>query len=216
MKEIFKGVFQEGPRLYTRNLVKGFKVHGEKLVQKEGIEYREWNPFQSKLGSAISLGIKEFPFAQGTKVLYLGAAHGVTPSFVSDIVGKKGEVYCIEIAPIAMRDLIRVCEQRDNMIPILADARHPEEYAEVGKVDVVFEDVADPQQAEILIENARFLAKGGFALIAIKSRAIDSVQKPTKVYQTIKEKLSGTFDTEQEIVLDKFEKDHLFLVLRKR
>ena len=118
MKEVFKGVFGEGMRLYTRNAVKGFKVHGEKLVQGKDGEYREWNPFQSKLGAAIALGMKEFPFKQGTKVLYLGAAHGVTPSFVSDIVGKKGEVYCIEIAPIAMRDLIRVCEQRENMIPI--------------------------------------------------------------------------------------------------
>ena len=197
-------------------MVKGFKVHGERIFEKSGREYREWNPYQSKLGAAIALGLKNFPFSQGTKVLYLGAAHGVTPSFVSDIVGKKGIVYCIEISPITMRDLIRVCEQRENMIPILSDARHPEQYEEVGKVDIIFEDVADPQQAEVLLQNARFLEKGGFALIAIKARAINSVQEPSKVCQTIKKKLEGVFETEEEIVLDKFEKDHLFLILKKR
>src|SRR3989344_3803635 len=186
MKEIFKGIFVEGKRFYTRNSVKGFVVHGEKIIKDKGIEYREWNPFQSKLCSAMAKGLKAMPIAPGKNVLYLGAAHGATPSFVSDIVGNKGTVFCIEFSHIAMRDLIRVCEQRENMIPVLADARKPEEYEEIGNVDVVFEDVADPQQAEILLQNARFLEKGGFAMIAVKARAVNSSEDPQKVYAKIK------------------------------
>jgi len=115
-----------------------------------------------------------------------------------------------------MRDLIRVCEQRENMIPILADARKPEEYAEVGKVDVVFEDVADPQQAEILLQNSRFLEKGGFAMIAVKARAVKSTEDPQKVYSKIKKTLSTAFEMAEEKDLHPFEKDHLFLVLKKK
>ena len=216
MKEIFKGVFAEAGRFYTKNLVRGFKVHGERLLERNGVEYREWNPYKSKLGAAIALGLKHFPFAPGGKVLYLGAAHGVTPSFISDIVGPKGMVYCIEISPITMRDLINVCEKRHNMIPVLGDARKPEEYAELEKVDVVFEDVADPQQAEITLRNARFLRRGGFALIAIKARAIDSVEEPAKIYERNKMKFRSQYALVEEIILDKFEKDHMFLVLKKK
>ena len=216
MKPVFPGVFVQGQNYYSKNLVKGFKVHGERITTEKGVEYREWNPYQSKLCAAIAKGMRELAIAPGAKVLYLGAAHGATPSFVSDIVGHKGEVYCIEIAHQAMRDLIRVCEQRDNMIPILADARKPEDYEEIGKMDVIFEDVADPQQAEILVENARFLSKGGVALIAIKSRAINSVKQPEHVYQEVKKKLEKTFEITQELVLDPFEADHLFLVLKKK
>jgi len=115
-----------------------------------------------------------------------------------------------------MRDLIRVCEQRENMIPILADARKTKDYEEIGKMDVVFEDVADPQQAEILNQNASFLGKGGYALIAVKARAVNSIENPEKVYAQIKKTLSQTFEIEQEIDLFPFEKDHLFLVLKKK
>ncbi|HLC38385.1 MAG TPA: fibrillarin-like rRNA/tRNA 2'-O-methyltransferase [Candidatus Norongarragalinales archaeon] len=216
MKEIFQGVFVQGKSFYTRNLVKGFKVHGETLLQEKGIEYREWNPYQSKLCAAIAKGLKHLPISGGKTVLYLGAAHGATPSFVSDIVGKNGAVYCIEIGHIAMMDLIRVCEQRENMIPILADARKTKDYEEIGKMDVVFEDVADPQQAEILNQNASFLGKGGYALIAVKARAVNSIENPEKVYAQIKKTLSQTFEIEQEIDLFPFEKDHLFLVLKKK
>jgi len=216
VKEVFEGIYTQNGFFYTRNSLKGFKVHGEKLLQEKGIEYREWNPYQSKLCAAIAKGIKQMPIQKNSKVLYLGAAHGATPSFVSDIVGSKGEVYCIEVAPIAMRDLIAVCEKKSNMNPILADARKPEEYEEIGKVDVVFEDVADPQQAEILNANARFLPKGGFALIAIKARAVNSVEDPQKVYAKIKKTLAEVFDIEQEIPLEPLEEDHLFLVLKKK
>ncbi|MBS3070200.1 fibrillarin-like rRNA/tRNA 2'-O-methyltransferase [Candidatus Micrarchaeota archaeon] len=216
MRELFPGVYAQNGLFYTRNSLKGFKVHGEKLLQDKGSEYREWNPNQSKLCAAIAKGIKHMPITKESKVLYLGAAHGATPSFVADIVGSKGEVYCIEVAPIAMRDLIAVCEKRGNMIPILADARKPEDYEEIGSVDVVFEDVADPQQAEIMNANARFLSKGGYALIAIKSRAINSIEEPAHVYAKVKKILAEAFEIEQEIPLEPFEQDHLFLVLRKK
>ena len=35
MKEIFNGVFRDGNRLYTINLMPGKKVYGERLVEKQ-------------------------------------------------------------------------------------------------------------------------------------------------------------------------------------
>jgi len=116
-----------------------------------------------------------------------------------------------------MKSLLRLCERRENIIPILADARQPHKYEEVGKVDVVYEDVASPEQAEILLKNCRmFLKKGGYAMIAIKSQSIDVTQKPEETYKQFKEELSKELDLVEEVNLEPLEKDHLFLVLQKK
>ena len=208
---------REGSRLYARSLVPGFKVHGERLLEKNGAEWREWNPNQSKLGAAVMRGLKT-GIPVGASVLYLGAANGTTPSFVSDLVGADGAVFCVEISARAMRDLIRVCEKRGNMLPILGDARKSETYAAElpSHVDFVFEDVADPAQARILVENARFLRKGGVAMIAVKARCVSSVKEPETVYKTVEAELSRTFEIVEKMRLEPYEQDHEFLVLRKR
>ena len=189
-------------------------MHGERLFEKNGVEWREWNPYQSKLAAAIAKGLKT-GIKEGDKVLYLGAANGATPSFVSDLVGKKGVVYCVEFSPRAMRDLIRVCEQRDNMVPILADARKPQEYNEVGRVDVIFEDVADPEQGRIMVANSRFLDKGGLGLLAVKARCVDSAVEPRLVYEQVEREVSRAFKVLQRLDLAPFEEDHAFLALEK-
>jgi len=214
--QVFPRVYKIKGKLATRSLTPGFKVHGERLHEINGVEYREWNPHQSKLAAAITCGLRELPIREGSRVLYLGAAQGATASFVSDIIGEKGVVYCVEIAPRAGADLIKVCEKRENMIPIIADARKPSEYAsEVRKVDVVFEDVADPQQAEILKANAVFLKNKGIAMLAVKARSVSSVEQPRKVFEKVKSELASVFELIQEIDISKFEKDHEMLVLRK-
>ncbi|MFA4946498.1 MAG: fibrillarin-like rRNA/tRNA 2'-O-methyltransferase [Candidatus Micrarchaeia archaeon] len=202
-------------KLYTRNLVRGFRVHGERVVSENGVEWREWNPYQSKLGAALMKGL-ECNIREGDSILYLGAANGATPSFVSDLVGSRGIVYCIEFAPRSMRDLIRVCEARENMVPILADARKTRDYEEVGSVDCVFEDVADPEQGRIMVENSRFLAKGGLGLLAVKARCVDSTVEPALVYEQVEREVSQTFNVTRRLDLAPFEEDHEFLELEKK
>ena len=63
------------------------------------------------------------------RVLYLGAANGTTVSHVADYVDV---VYAVEFAPRPMQDLLEVCRRRRNIIPIMADAARPEQYAPLG------------------------------------------------------------------------------------
>lgn len=216
MKELFRGVFEEKGKLLTLNLVPGRRVYGEDLFKIGGKEYRSWNPYRSKLGAAIKKGLKTMPIKPGAKVLYLGAATGTTVSHVSDIVGKAGEVYAVEISAHSMKSLLQVCESRTNIIPILADAGKPQEYEEVGTVDVIFEDVAHPEQAEMMVKNARFLKKGGYGMIAIKSQSIDVTKKPSEVYEDVEKELADAFDVEERINLEPYEMGHLFLLIRKK
>jgi len=108
-------MIRKGNRLYTPNLVPGQRVYGEKLVRINGVEYREWNPYRSKLAAAILKGMK-VNLNKNMTVLYLGAASGTTVSHVSDIVKK---VYAVEFAYRPMRDLILLAKTRKNLMPSL-------------------------------------------------------------------------------------------------
>ncbi len=219
---LFDGVYTIHGQPYTRSLTPGFKVHGEKTIRLPQGEFRHFAPQHSKLSAAIVQGIKTFPFKTGSKVLYLGAAQGVTCSFISDVIGSSGEIFGVEISKRALRDLIFVCEKRPNIYPILADASQPQEYsADVGQVDVVFEDVAAREQDDILARNAAACLKtGGYAMIAIKARSIDSAADPDTIYEKVIAKIQADPNAHLELVekvrLDPYEADHMFAVFQKK
>lgn len=201
--------------LLTRNMVPGDSVYGEKRmsVEADGVktEYRVWNPFRSKLGAAIVGGVESIHIKPGAKVLYLGAASGTTVSHVSDIVGPEGLVYAVEFSHRSGRDLINVAKKRVNIIPIIEDARHPAKYRMlVGMVDVVFADVAQPDQARIVHINAQqFLKYGGNFVISIKASCIDSTARPEAVFASEVAKLKEfRLKPKEQVTLEPFERDH--------
>jgi len=219
----FPGVYwaflDEGDRkLATRNLAPGRTVYGEKLLRQGGIEYRLWNPFRSKLAAAILKNLKAVPIKPDHKVLYLGAASGTTASHVSDIVGEKGHVYCVEFSPRAIRELVNnVCLFRPNMSPILEDARIPERYATlVGKVDDIYCDIAQPEQAKVLADNAElFLKEEGWVMLAVKAQSIDVTLEPSEVYKSeIKTLENRGFTVEEVVYLEPYDKAHAMVVAR--
>ena len=220
--ERFAGVYwvelEDGTRkLATINLAPGTQVYGERLLNIQGIEYRLWDPYRSKLAAAILKEIKKVPIEQGKCVLYLGAASGTTASHVSDLIGSNGSVHCIEISSRPLRDLLIVCNRRPNMVPLLADARQPGSYcALIGKVDVIYQDVAQPDQTEILSANVKaFLREGGYAMLALKARSIDITKEPREIFRDEVEKLEKELEVVDARILDPYEKDHAMIVLHK-
>lgn len=214
---IYRISFEDGSkRLATQNLVPGRHVYGERLVKHRSAEYRVWDPYRSKLAAAILNGLETVPIKSGHKVLYLGAASGTTASHISDIVGEDGHVYCVEFAARSIRELVEnVCAYRMNMSPILADARLPEHYATlVGKTEDVYCDVAQPEQAKIIADNAdRLLKSEGWAMLAIKAQSIDVTREPSQVYvQEIKTLRSRGFRIQQVVHLEPYDKAHAMIV----
>ena len=204
-------------RLATVNLTPGRRVYGEWLFRVGDVEYREWNAYRSKLAAALLKGIKELVIKKGSKVLYLGAGSGTTPSHVSDLVGNEGIVYAVEFAPRVMRELINVAEVRKNLVPILGDARFPQRYAYiVDEVDVLYADVAQPEQASLVNINAKyFLKDGGYLYLAIKARSIDVTKEPDEVYKReIDTLIKGGFEIVDVVHLDPFDRDHAMVLAR--
>lgn len=219
IKEIFNNVYEidlgDGiKRIGTKSLVPSKRVYGEKLIEIDGIEYRIWNPNKSKLSAAIINGLKNMPIKRGSKVLYLGSSAGTTPSHVADIT-ENSPIYSVEFAPRIMREFLEVCRDRKNLIPILGDANMPNTYSNIVEtVDVIFEDVAQPNQGEILVKNAEwFLKKNGYGMISIKARSIDVVRDPKEIFKEQKEILiKGGFEIVDEVNIEPFEKDHILFV----
>jgi fibrillarin-like pre-rRNA processing protein len=220
----FEGVFwitlEDGARkLATKNLAPTISIYGESLVRDGEVEYRTWDAYRSKLAAAILKNLNTLPLRRGKTVLYLGSASGTTASHVSDILEDEGRVYCVEFAQRSMRELIdTLCGSRTNVYPILADARLPEVYrALVSPVDVIYSDVAQPEQAKILADNADlFLKPKGSVIIAIKSRSVDVTMEPTDVFkQEIAILEKRNFTLVQAVRLEPYEKDHALVLLNR-
>jgi fibrillarin-like pre-rRNA processing protein len=204
-------------RLATVNYVEGNQVYGEKLYKKGGVEYRIWDPFRSKLAAALMIGLEVFPIKKGTVILYLGASTGTTVSHISDIVDYNGMIFAVEHASRVARDFLdRVAAYRKNIIPILQDARHPEQYFSIyGKVDLVYSDIAQPDQTDIAISNCKmFLKDGGYLFMTIKTRSIDVTKSPKKIIEEEVKKLQANFDVIQNMDLQPYDKDHAMIVAR--
>jgi len=202
-------------KLATENLIPKNQVYNEKLVKIKGTEYRIWNPFRSKLAATIMNGLKDFPFMQKSSVLYLGVSTGTTISHISDIVGQNGVIFGVEHTSRVARDFLdRVASHRKNIIPIIQDARKPQEYFSVfKKVDIAYVDIAQPDQTDIAIDNCKmYLKSNGYLFLVIKTRSIDVTKDPKKVISNEIKKLDPLFEIKQIINLQPYDKDHAIVI----
>lgn len=198
----------------TINLLKGVTLYGEKLISRDGNEYRTWDPFRSKLAAAYIKGL-HFEFSNVGNVLYLGASTGTTVSHLSDIVGQSGKIFAVESSTRVARELIsNVSSKRTNVIPIIEDARKPRSYFSIyDKMDLVYCDIAQPDQTTIAIDNCKiYLKEAKPMLLVIKTRSIDVTMSPKNVIsQEIKKLESNSFEIKQKIDLEPFDKDHAMI-----
>ncbi len=219
----FEGIYwlKKGKRkfLVTKNLVPGFRSCNEEIVYVNGREYRVWDPYRSKASAAIHKKVKEFPVKEGDLILYLGVASGTTASYLSDIIGEEGVIYGVDFSASALLPLIQIARKRENIVPLLADARTPSRYINfVEEVDVVYCDVAQPNPTSIVSTNSNlFLKESGYVLLAIKASSIDISKKPKEVYLEEEKKLKETgFEIIDSVNLVPYHKKHAFLLLKRK
>jgi len=164
----------------------------------------------SKLKAIRDHGI-DVRFKGNEIILYLGASHGVTAKMIADEV-KEGFVFCLDISPDSMIDLLRVCEENANMAPMLYDANRPEDYEKkLPKVDFIYQDLAQRDQAEIFIKNAeRFLKRDGKFILIVKAMSIDSAKPPKEVVEEVMRKLNGY--SVKEVSLERTHKGHYAII----
>jgi fibrillarin-like pre-rRNA processing protein len=215
---VFRDKYGKKTIYFTKSIYPGFRGFDERIEKIKGEEFREVKPERSKFIAAIAKGLSQTGIRNGSVVLYLGASHGYTPSFMSDIIGKDGFMFCLDFAPRVVKDLVFVCEKRSNMVPLLDDAKHPENYRNiVPQVDAIFQDIAQREQVKIFMKNVdMYLKPGGFGLLALKARSIDVSKKPQILFKEVRAELEKHILVVDYRELDPFEKDHAFFVVKKR
>ena len=211
-------IYQEarGKRIFTKSLFPGTPF-GERLVSENNIRYREFDPTRSKLAATIMKGCTNIGIRKDDVVLYLGLSHGFTASFVADIVGEEGLIFGVDPAPRVVRDAVFLAKTHKTIIPILADANHPEEYQDkICQADIVYQDIAQKNQADIFIRNCKlFLKDGGYGLLAVKARSISIKKKPKELFTEIRLLLDKIFTVIDYKILDPLEKDHCMIIIKK-
>ncbi len=174
------GVKKQGRSLWTRNAVKGISVRGESRKREGRIEWRKWDPTRSKVAAALirTSGDPSFLLPDpGSNCLYLGASIGGTVSHIHDIVcgadnHHGGQIVAVEISPRMVRDLASLSDSRSGLVPVMADARRPEEVAPFlsSKVDWIHQDLSIADQAETFLKIClSFLSPGGKSLLSLKA-----------------------------------------------
>jgi fibrillarin-like pre-rRNA processing protein len=195
---------------------------GDVLVsQGEGGVYKErmlsgarvWDPNRSKMSALYYVG-KGVELTSGMRVLYLGAANGTTVSHVADYVEV---VYAVEFAPRPLQDLLEVSRRRRNVIPIMADAARPEHYAPlVEAVDLIYQDVAQPEQAAIALRNCSFLKEGGILVLMLKTRSVNVRKGPAEVLgETLATLSSAGLILQESVWLAPYHHDHAAIICTK-
>lgn len=216
--EVYVSGSSDNLKLYSKNLIPGHTVYNERLIEHKGIEYREWDPYRSKLAALILENPMTNFLSNSLNCLYLGASSGTTISHLSDIV-KNGVIYGIEFAERSIRQLIQNTSNRKNIVPILGDVRYPESYAKsiFNVIDLIYQDVAQPNQAEIAVLNANYyLKRDGVIILAIKSQSIDSVSKSEKIYKQEKNILENAdYEILESIDIHKYAANHIILIVKK-
>jgi fibrillarin-like pre-rRNA processing protein len=184
-------------------------VYGERMLGGA----RVWDPYRSKLSALYHVGTG-IDLTPDMRVLYLGAANGTTVSHVADYVEV---VYAIEFAPRPMQDLLEVARRRNNVIPIMADAARPEQYAPVVEaVDLVYQDVAQPDQAAIAIRNCAFLKEGCPLILMLKTRSVDVRKDPADVFhETLCLLTTAGLLVKESVWLTPYHADHAAIICTK-
>jgi fibrillarin-like pre-rRNA processing protein len=184
-------------------------VYGERMLG----DLRVWDPYRSKLSALYYLG-KGVDLEPDMRVLYLGAAHGTTVSHVADYAEV---VYAVEFAPRPVQDLLEVAQRRKNIVPIMADAAQPEEYAAlIEPVDLICQDVAQPDQAAIALRNCVFLKEGGALILMLKTRSVDVRSEPAVVfYDAVAELTSAGVVVRDSTWLAPYHHDHAAIICEK-
>jgi fibrillarin-like pre-rRNA processing protein len=86
-----------------------------------------------------------------------------------------------------------------------------------GKVDCVYCDIAQPEQAKLLADNADvFLKPSGWVMLAVKAQSIDVTKDPAEVYQQEAKVLKKRgFDVKEIVRLEPYDKAHAMIVAQR-
>jgi fibrillarin-like pre-rRNA processing protein len=172
-------------RIYTASNFKD-SVYGEKQLRMNGENYRLWDPKRSKLSAAIYNGFSGMPILEDSDILYLGASFGTTVSHISDL-SPDGHIFAVEFSPEPFSGLLKLAERRNNIYPVLSNARNPDKYSFFIERDpeIIYQDISQRDQLSILFNNLDCFEHWQHTIFILKATSVDSSRKPSEVLNEV-------------------------------
>jgi fibrillarin-like pre-rRNA processing protein len=201
---------------WTEALGEPATVYGERITSLDEVVLRRWDPSRSKLGAALANGWEGPMPRSGERWLYLGASTGTTASHVADLVGLGGFVFAVEKSLRPFSRLLALAQRYPNLGPLLGDAREPLAYLPVvPRVDGVYLDVAQPDQVEIALANARwFLRPAGALVLALKTASMGRERSAREHLLEATRRLETATEVEETLSLEPYHKRHFLIGAR--
>lgn len=205
---------EERTELWTESAGAPPPVYGERWAESDGHRLRAFEPARSKLSAALARGWAQPLPAEGERWLYLGAASGTTASHVADLVGPSGSVYAVERSVRPFARLLHLAERWPNLLPILADAAEPTQYADrVAIVDGIYADIAQADQVAILVRNAELFLDDahGAVLQTLKTSSMGRGTGAQEHLRAAEQALAEIVPLEAPVRLDPFYRSHYLI-----
>ena len=173
-------------------------------------QYRNWNPFYSKLAAALFNGLEIFPFKPNSKIFYSDNTSNTTLSHLLDIIDSKDVIYLLKNNSTKIKNLKNVViidEVKNNIL---------HNHDQKDTFDIIYLDIMNNENLQTQILNhATTLKKLGFLIIILNS--ISKINDPLFRNQIngIIAKPSSSLKLIQEINLSNFFKNSMMIILQK-
>ncbi len=127
-------------------------------------QYRNWNPFHSKLAAALFNGLEIFPFKPNSKIFYSDNSSNTTLNHLLDIIDSKGTIYLQKDNDMKIKNLknVVIIDQGKNNTLYNHDQKET--------FDVIYLDITNDKKLQTQILNHEMtLKKSGFLIIILNS-----------------------------------------------
>ena len=173
-------------------------------------QYRNWNPFYSKLAAALFNGLEIFPLKPDSKIFYSDNSSNTTLNHLLDIIDSKGMIYLQKNNAAKIKNLknVVIIDQEKNSTLFNHDRKET--------FDVIYLDITISENLQTQILNHEMTLKNlGFLIIILNS--IPKINDPSFRNQIndVITNSSSSFQFIQEINLSGFFKNCMMVILQK-
>ena len=178
--------------------------------ENQANQYRNWNPFYSKLAAALFNGLEIFPFKSDSKIFYSGSSSTTTLNHLLDIVDSKGIIYLQKNNSTKIKNLKNVVIVDQEKNGTLSSNGLKESF------DVIYLDIITNENLRTQILNHEKTLKNSGFLIIILNKII-KINEPSFRDQinNIIINSNSSLKLIQEINLSNFFKKSMMIIMQK-
>jgi len=173
-------------------------------------QYRNWNPFYSKLAAALFNGLEIFPFKFDSKIFYSDSSLTTTLNHLLDIIDSKGTIHLQKNNSAKIKNLknVVIVDQEKNYT---LSSNDPKESFDVIYLDIITNENLRTQ----ILNHEKTLKNSGFLIIILNK--ITKINDPSFRDQinNIIINSNSSLKLIQEINLSNFFKKSMMIIMQK-